>query len=112
MPQVPAAVETPAPPVSVSGGDVAVVYDFVEGADVPTWRIWFEGKVITVRPNDAEVVALLDGFAMRRRREGRQRSTAPMPTAPFGFPLARQCSAERVLWEAPSWRFQAARRYP
>ena len=66
MPLAPEAVGTPAPPISISGGDSTVGYDFVEGADVPTWRIWFEGEsiIITVRPDDAAMGTLLSAFQL------------------------------------------------
>lgn len=73
-PQGPAAVETPAPPVNVSGGDETVGFDFIEGADVPTWRIWSEGEsiIITVRPDGAAVGTLLSAFQL----EASERATA------------------------------------
>jgi hypothetical protein len=77
--QTPSALETPAPPVNLSGGDAVVGYDFIEGADVPTWRIWFEGEliIIAVGPDDAGVVALLDAF----RNEAEKRGAAAVSRA-------------------------------
>ena len=69
---VPEAVGTPVPPLPISGGDPTVGYDFVEGSNTPTWRVWFEGEVITVRPNDAAVVALMNAFQL----EAAERATA------------------------------------
>lgn len=72
QPALPSAAETPAPPISVSGGDSVVGYDFIEGADVPTWRIWFEGESIIVTPTDSAAVALLNAFQL----EASERATA------------------------------------
>ena len=64
IPLAPETVETPAPPLSISGGDSAVGYDFVEGADVPTWRIWFEGEAIIVTANDPAAGTLINAFQL------------------------------------------------
>ena len=60
---------TPTPPVSspdeelpLSGGDATVGYDFLEGTEPPTWRIWYEGKELLVTPNDPGTAVLLSNF--------------------------------------------------
>lgn len=71
-PQPPKPVETPVPPVPISGGDATVGYDFIEGSETPTWRVWFEGEVIFIRPDDPAAVALLNAFQV----EATERATA------------------------------------
>lgn len=47
-------------------------YDFVEGADIPTWRIWFEGEAIIVTANDPAAGTLISAFQL----EAAERATA------------------------------------
>ena len=55
-------VDSPEDELPISGGDLSVGYDFIDGSQPPTWRIWYEGRQLLVTPNDPGAALLMANF--------------------------------------------------
>jgi hypothetical protein len=65
--------------MSLSGGDATVGYDYLDGSQPPTWRIWFEGRELIVVADDPGAVALLNSFMLQA--DNRARAVADFDSA-------------------------------